>query len=351
MPVSEDDVKQRLQSLEPSHLKVVDQSDGCGAKFLIEVVSEQFNAKTTLASHRIIYEKLADVMDTIHAMFAVHFGQVFQKWRSNSGGNSKENEETEETEEIDDGIDIATRKAFNSAAVYLPNVIGTLDRTDTLQFYGLYKQACCGPPDESQRPSWYDVQSRAKFESWLMNKNLTREEAMHAYCEKLRYHAPDWNPATCSGVHGWGNKPSRMADIESDYENVPHVQETRVETPVEREWFMAMQNDDVDKMRRLLAKDSALLEATDQHLGMTALLSAVDRGCEKVIDFLIMNGANVNATDSYGSTPLHFAAQCHRVRAAELLLGAGAAKNVQDADGKVPAECCDDAFLSQLLRP
>lgn len=39
---------------------------------------------------------------------------------------------------------------------------------------------------------------------------------------------------------------------------------------------------------------------------MTALHWAIDSGCDKVVQFLIAMGTDVNATDPEGNTPLHF---------------------------------------------
>ncbi|RCN31587.1 BolA-like protein [Ancylostoma caninum] len=67
--VSETDVHQRIsEKLSPSHLEVTDESDGCGAKFLITVVSEAFNGKRVLECHRLVQDAIADVMPQIHAV-------------------------------------------------------------------------------------------------------------------------------------------------------------------------------------------------------------------------------------------------------------------------------------------
>ena len=48
--------------------------------------------------------------------------------------------------------------------------------------------------------------------------------------------------------------------------------------------------------------------------GMTALHFAADRGFEEILEFLLQNGANVNAVDASGQTALMYAASCeHKV--------------------------------------
>uniref|UniRef100_A0A915PXD9 BolA-like protein n=1 Tax=Setaria digitata TaxID=48799 RepID=A0A915PXD9_9BILA len=62
-------IRKKLElALKPSFLDIEDFSDGCGLKFRLVIVSESFNGKTTLASHRMVYEALKDEMEAIHAL-------------------------------------------------------------------------------------------------------------------------------------------------------------------------------------------------------------------------------------------------------------------------------------------
>ncbi|WKY00628.1 hypothetical protein Q1695_015002 [Nippostrongylus brasiliensis] len=79
--VSETDVRERVQkSFNPVHLEVVDESDGCGAKFLIVVVSDAFNGKRVLECHRMVQASIADVMPEVHAITIQTYTQ--QKWEN-----------------------------------------------------------------------------------------------------------------------------------------------------------------------------------------------------------------------------------------------------------------------------
>ncbi|VDO76293.1 unnamed protein product [Heligmosomoides polygyrus] len=60
--------------------EVVDESDGCGAKFLIVVVSDEFNGKRVLECHRLVQESIADVMPQIHAVTIQAYTQ--SKWET-----------------------------------------------------------------------------------------------------------------------------------------------------------------------------------------------------------------------------------------------------------------------------
>nr|WP_246168485.1 ankyrin repeat domain-containing protein [Wolbachia endosymbiont of Ctenocephalides felis wCfeT] len=53
-------------------------------------------------------------------------------------------------------------------------------------------------------------------------------------------------------------------------------------------------------------------------------------GGEEVVKCLLEGGADIHATDKYGSTPLHFAAEEDNEEAVELLLKAGANVHLVD---------------------
>jgi BolA protein len=69
---------ERLAPLAPAHLEIADDSAlhaghagarSGGGHYQLTIVSEQFAGKPTLARHRMIYERLADMMHTeIHAL-------------------------------------------------------------------------------------------------------------------------------------------------------------------------------------------------------------------------------------------------------------------------------------------
>ena len=49
-------------------VQAVDESDGCGAKFTITVVSNAFKGKNMLAQHRMINKLIAEEVKFIHAL-------------------------------------------------------------------------------------------------------------------------------------------------------------------------------------------------------------------------------------------------------------------------------------------
>ncbi len=72
-----DEITQRLQTLEPSHLSLIDESalhaghkgSGGGAHFKLNITSSHFCGKSQIIRHRLIYQTLADLMPhTVHAL-------------------------------------------------------------------------------------------------------------------------------------------------------------------------------------------------------------------------------------------------------------------------------------------
>lgn len=65
---TEEFIKNKLtQALEAEHCEVVDQSDGCGGKFEVVIVSKQFEGKPLLQRHRLVNGILEEELKTIHA--------------------------------------------------------------------------------------------------------------------------------------------------------------------------------------------------------------------------------------------------------------------------------------------
>lgn len=47
--------------------QVIDESDGCGGKFNVIIVSKEFEGKSILQRHRLVNSTLAEELKTIHA--------------------------------------------------------------------------------------------------------------------------------------------------------------------------------------------------------------------------------------------------------------------------------------------
>ena len=91
---------------------------------------------------------------------------------------------------------------------------------------------------------------------------------------------------------------------------------------------------DLIRVRTLLAR-GADPDARDED-GRTPLFSAVLGGSVALLGLLLESKADVNARDSRGATALHVAAEEVLPEAATLLIGRGADVTLQDEEGNTP---------------
>ncbi len=94
-------------------------------------------------------------------------------------------------------------------------------------------------------------------------------------------------------------------------------------------------------VRKLFNKNNSyenpqFLNAHDPLSGTTLLITAASKGLVDVCKILIDNGADVNAKDDCGYTPLHEAAYRGHLKVYELLLDNGANINATDKYGRTP---------------
>eukprot|EP00276_Gloeochaete_wittrockiana_P008319 CAMPEP_0184659418 /NCGR_PEP_ID=MMETSP0308-20130426/29517_1 /TAXON_ID=38269 /ORGANISM="Gloeochaete witrockiana, Strain SAG 46.84" /LENGTH=121 /DNA_ID=CAMNT_0027099213 /DNA_START=9 /DNA_END=374 /DNA_ORIENTATION=+ len=82
----------------------------------------------------------------------------------------------------------------------------------------------------------------------------------------------------------------------------------------------------------------------------TPLHWAADYGKVEVIDFLISKGADVEAKDRYGNTPLFSAIYEGHDAAVAALIAKGANKNAIGQNGKKPIEVAEKDSIKALLR-
>jgi ankyrin repeat protein len=102
-------------------------------------------------------------------------------------------------------------------------------------------------------------------------------------------------------------------------------------------------------LARLLIERGADIEAKDATYSNTVLHTAVHHNGHEIAALLMAHGANVNATNTSGHTPLHTTDHCD---IAKLLVAHGADVNAVDTHGLTPLHCaafCDNLDIATLL--
>ena len=87
---------------------------------------------------------------------------------------------------------------------------------------------------------------------------------------------------------------------------------------------------------------------TRDNLLSTPLMEAAKRGQRAIISLLLENGANINAQDKKGATPLVYALLPDHTEVVTLLLGKGA-KTIADNDNDTPAKLLSQKQLTLAL--
>jgi len=100
-------------------------------------------------------------------------------------------------------------------------------------------------------------------------------------------------------------------------------------------------------LAKLLIQAGANIEAKDND-GLTPLICASDLGYKEIVKLLIQAGANIEAKDSDGFTPLICAADQRYEEIIELLLEKGANIEAKDDDGFTPLMCASELGYKEI---
>ena len=122
-------------------------------------------------------------------------------------------------------------------------------------------------------------------------------------------------------------KESPKAETPQSRLIVPHDVSTR--------FFDAVHGGDADRVTALLESNSDLVFSAYEYGGGTPLFEAVAHKRKVVAELLLAHGAEVNAKDNFGNTPLH-CATIPETGVMQLLLAHGADVNAKDNNGRAP---------------
>jgi ankyrin repeat protein len=98
-----------------------------------------------------------------------------------------------------------------------------------------------------------------------------------------------------------------------------------------------------------LVQAGARVNARDGVKHCTALHMAARRGNVEVAEMLLDSGADIEAPDSVGDTPLRRAVNCDKTDVATLLLARGADMHSKGSKGLTPSEAARTTAMRRLL--
>ncbi|KHN74990.1 Acyl-CoA-binding domain-containing protein 6 [Toxocara canis] len=239
--------------------------------------------------------------------------------------------------------DYDLQQRFDSAAAFVRTVTDRIPRYDLLYLYARYKQATMGNADANDRPGMFDWKGREKFDSWFALGNLSREDAMREYTNRVLDLNLGWQPSK-KYPSGFGVRPSTLASAESD-EDIEGPSGLRSDVI---EWFSAVTAGNIGKVAEMLKANNELLVERDENQ-VTALHHAADRGNVELIECLLKAGADLRIQDYDGQTPLHYAVLCSQHGAVKCLLKHGADPTIADFEGNCAIDIVTDPIIRDWL--
>lgn len=227
---------------------------------------------------------------------------------------------------------------FDEATKFVRGLVGTAKSEDLLYFYSRYKQAKEGPCT-TPKPSFYQLNEKAKWSAWSELGTLDEQVAMQQYVDRLSELEPAWRVTEAKELtEGWVSVSS-------------HLKQEEVVGDQETLWDHVKQG----RLARLDQLPSPLVGLRDEE-GLTLLHWAADRGQVEVARHLLeldmgdkLGGGLINAQDRDGQTPLHYAASCAHKDLVRLLLKKGADKNIVDSDGLAACNSDTEPEIRELF--
>ena len=139
----------------------------------------------------------------------------------------------------------------------------------------------------------------------------------------------------------------KSATAFSTFLEEPYLYEEEEGMPSYPPVVQAVMDEDMDKLQQLITEGTPIDEMDNE--GYTVLQYAAMWGDLEATKWLIENGADVNTTDPWGSTPLMNAVYNGAgVETVELLLKNGANKSLKDSEGKTAYDYAVENRDSQL---
>ncbi|ESQ43155.1 hypothetical protein EUTSA_v10014004mg [Eutrema salsugineum] len=244
-----------------------------------------------------------------------------------------------ESTELDEAFSAAT--AFVAAAAS-DRLSQKVSNDLQLQLYGFYKIATEGPCTAPQ-PSALKMTARAKWQAWQKLGAMPPEEAMEKYIDLVTQLYPAWVEGGSKGRNRSGdasgsNSRAAMGPV---FSSLVYEEESENELKIDAVHAFAREGE-VENLLKCI-ENGIPVNARDSE-GRTPLHWAIDRGHLNVAKALVDKKADVNAKDNEGQTSLHYAVMCEREALAEFLVEQKADTTIKDEDGNSPLDLCESEW-------
>ncbi|KAF8114540.1 hypothetical protein N665_0036s0068 [Sinapis alba] len=258
-----------------------------------------------------------------------------------AGGESEEEEDDDwegvESTELDEAFSAATLFVTTAAADRLSQKVPSDVQQ---QLYGLYKISTEGPCTAPQ-PSALKITARAKWQAWNKLGAMPPEEAMEKYIEIVTQLYPTWLDG---GVKA-GSRSSKDDAVSNTggtmgpvFSSLVYEEESQNELKIDAIHEFAREGEIENLLKSI--ESGIPVNAKDSE-GRTPLHWAIDRGHLDIAKLLVDKNADVNAKDNEGQTPLHYAVVCDREAIAEFLVKQKANTASKDDEGNSPLDLCE----------
>ncbi|KAJ0251522.1 Acyl-CoA-binding domain-containing protein 2 [Hirschfeldia incana] len=265
--------------------------------------------------------------------------------QGSSRGDSEDGEEDDdddwegvESTELDEAFSAATLFVTTAASDRLSQKVPSEVQQ---QLYGLYKIATEGPCTAPQ-PSALKITARAKWQAWQKLGAMPPEEAMEKYIEIVTQLYPTWLDG---GVKAESSRSKDDAVSNTGggtmgpvFSSLVYEEESENELKIDAIHEFAREGEVENLLKSI--ESGIPVNAKDSE-GRTPLHWAIDRGHLDIAKLLVDKNADVNAKDSEGQTPLHYAVVCDREAIAEFLVKQKADTTSKDDDGNTPLDLCE----------